>query len=97
MVLFLFSDVPFCRKFVDKQDDGGKSNEYISHALAANESIQLTCDVDANPIPTDFYWTLNSDTLDDNFILAQSNNGNHILRYKAKTDHDYGTQTHTHT
>lgn len=59
------------------------------YSLALNESIKLKCDVESNPIAERFYWTLNTDWLDESKIIAQMERDN-VLLYQTKTLDNYG-------
>ncbi|KAJ6224210.1 hypothetical protein RDWZM_002755 [Blomia tropicalis] len=59
------------------------------HALAINETVRLRCLVEASPNAARYYWTLNEETLHDNYLLEQSDDDNE-LTFTAQTDQSYG-------
>ncbi|XP_065218970.1 cell adhesion molecule 3-like [Planococcus citri] len=75
---------PICRK-----------NETEIHRARKQETVLLKCEVDANPPPTEFIWSLNTSSSNDmksdqepNLITTQPNP---FFNYTPKSDSEFGT------
>lgn len=95
-----YNEMTITKSIMNNQNQNQNNNrQQNQYALAINESIRLRCDVQSNPIATNYYWTLNTNVadghdhewLDETKIIAQSKSQyDNELLYQIRSTNNYG-------
>ncbi|XP_076366981.1 neural cell adhesion molecule 2-like [Tachypleus tridentatus] len=68
-----------------------KSHQKIVHGAARHESVQVQCEVEADPSNVSFYWRFNSTKEVPGLLTFTSNESRSTATFIPRTEHDYGT------
>lgn len=79
-------------KHVNVDEPVCRINQQRVYGAERNEEINITCQVDGNPLPNWFRWSFNNSMVHivsiDNFV---NSNGSSVITYKPTTETHYGT------
>ncbi|XP_067143539.1 neural cell adhesion molecule 2-like isoform X1 [Centruroides vittatus] len=68
-----------------------KSDQKWLYGVARHEAVNVTCEIDADPLKVTFYWKFNNSAESLDISTFSSDNNLSTATYLPRTEYDYGT------